>query len=247
MNINQNKLDIKIKINSTPKHNMSITLKECNKFKKELKEKQYLAVVTSVQATWIENLINAEGDLNDIEEVYPEVTTNEIAQIVYDGVKANRIDAKMGNNFLSEAFFDMPPVSQGDSMVLTPQGDTMVHITVPHASRDIPQTYHNPNIRIEPEYPLEYSWTQWIIPLALTGIVLVTIGGIVYYIWKKKRKTPPTDSEDASSKGSSIPSSNKVSSSTSDTSKYSLDIVLKMFPLAYLLYWVGFYITQVWY
>jgi hypothetical protein len=245
MNINQKEINVNKKITSTQNIMMSITLKEYNKFEKELEYKENLAVLSPTQVTWIENLVNADGNLQDIYDVYPEANTDEIAHVVYEGIKNKRINSGMGNSFLGETFFDIPAptLPQADTIVQVTQSDTMVHIPVPQAT----QPHHNPNITIQPDFPAEFNWAEWVIPIVFTGIVLV----ILYDIWRKQRKTPPADGEGTSSKVSSTSSSNdssKGSSSTSSAFKFSLDIFLETVPLLFLclssLYLSGCYVSQ---
>jgi hypothetical protein len=177
-----------------------------------------LAVITPTQITWIENLINADGHFEDVVEAYPSMDLQDIYHVVHDAVKYHKISPERGNDFLGETFFKVPAGS----------------VAVPQATHDLPQPHHNPNIPINPDYSQESSWVEWIIPLALTGLVIVAIGGIVYYIWKKRKKTPPTDSNGASAKVSSTSSPNKVSKVSSSSSKFSIDIFLKMVPILFL-------------
>jgi len=44
------------------------------------------------------------GNLNDAQEVFPDTTSNEIVEIVYEGMKNNKIFPKVCKKFFGDAF-----------------------------------------------------------------------------------------------------------------------------------------------
>ena len=182
----------------------------------------YLAVVTPVQIMWIENLVNAEGSLQDIQEAFPEVTTTEVADIVHDGVKNDKIFTDIGNKFLDDLLYELPK---------------------PEATRDLPQVHHNPNVGHYPEGSPESSWTDSIIPIIVVGGVIITVGAIVYYFWKKRRRTGPGDSSNTSETTSKNMRTSSEKSEKSNTNRMSMYIRLQVeigrnWTLVLILLWI---------
>jgi hypothetical protein len=200
----------------------------------------YLAVVTPVQIMWIENLVNAEGSLQDIHEAFPEVTTKEVADIVYDGVKNDKIFTDIGNKFLGDLLYELPK----PEALSTPTQEVLSSIkSVPEAMRDLPQVHHNPNVGHYPEGSPESSWTDSIIPIIVVGGVIITVGVIVYYFWKKRRGTGPGDSFNTRETTSKNMRTSSEKSEKSNTNRMSMYIRLQVeigrnWTLVLILLWI---------
>ena len=115
---------------------------------------------------------------------------------------------------------NVPPVGE----------DLPTMIRVPEGTRDMPQIHHNPNVphgsEDLPESP--NVWLDLIIPIAIIGVGVIIIGGVIYYIWKKRKKTPPTDGEGDGNSDSTSSKKESTQSSSNTISKFTIGIILQI-------------------
>ena len=115
---------------------------------------------------------------------------------------------------------NVPPVGE----------DLPTMIRVPEGTRDMPQIHHNPNVphgsEDLPESP--NVWLDLIIPIAIIGVGVIIIGGVIYYIWKKRKKTPPTDGEGDGNSDSTSSKKESTQSSSNTVSKFTIGIILQI-------------------
>lgn len=208
-------------------------------------KKHNLAMPGSSLYFTIIGMANNTASLKDIMQAYPELSMYDILNVLEKGSQEGYLTTTFGNSMLttlrdsllnSSLLESAPSVTQnfnptpigaprlrpmnvdGSSPGTPPKG--------PYSPTSISDPLTEEIRHIPPSRPLptpikETSWMEWIIPISITVAVVITVGAIAYYFWKRHKRTPPKD------EGSSLDMSGSSNSKESHKSSYSSQSVSK--------------------